>query len=303
MKSENKNQTDLGENLENQAETTTEKAAFSALPVLEKNAHKGSRGTALIFAGSYQMAGAAYFAALAAIRTGVGMVRLAVDEKIYPFLQTMVPQAVFAPAEKGYFSPFDLTQLLNKSNAVLIGPGLGTANAAKTVVTELLKTCEKPLVLDADALNIIAENPKILCEAKAPVIVTPHTGEMARLTGKTTAEIEANRLITAKEFSKTYRVITVLKGHNTIIADALEHIYINKNGNPGMATAGSGDMLAGIITALLAGGTAPLSAATAGVYFHAAAGDFTAEQIGQRGMHVLDMIENLPKILNKNLQS
>ncbi len=275
------------------------KTAIEGLEKIPKTAHKGSLGTAAIVAGSYGMAGAAAFSAKAAIKSGAGLVKVSLPEKIYPIVAGLVPEAVYNPLKFSgeYLSAQSVNKsVLEKADSLLIGPGLGNNADTASAVYKLLKASKVPTVIDADGLNILSENVDYLREVKAPLIVTPHPGEMARLTGKSIEEIEANKALVALEFAASYGVITVLKGAYTVIAEPGGKIYINKTGNEGMASAGSGDMLSGMIAAFLANGTSPLNAAVYGVCLHGAVGDITAKRLGTRGMTVTDMLSDLPLI-------
>ena len=275
------------------------KQALAALTPIAENAHKGSKGTALIFAGSYKMPGAAYFAALAAMRTGAGFVKLVLPKPAYPLVAPLVPEAVFEPyeAQPEALDETWLLGLLEKADSVLIGPGMGTGDMTEKLLRLVLQHAAVPVIVDADALNVLAHNKALLQEVKAPVILTPHPGEMARLTGKSVAELEQNRLQTATDFAEKNGVITLLKGAYTVIAEKGEKPFVNVTGNACMATAGSGDMLSGILAALAANGTEPLLAAAAGACLHGLSGDAVRAKMGLRGATVRDLLNELPSIL------
>lgn len=263
-----------------------------------KNSHKGSFGTALIVAGSYGMCGAEILAARAAQKSGVGIVKAAVVDKNYTAFCVSVPEAVVLPFGtdvEGGFSLNDkqIYSCLNGADAMLIGPGMGQSFSAKQTVFNLLKSAEVPIVLDADGINAVSFDINVLRGIKAPVIITPHPGEMARLVGVSVKEIEADRIKYAKSFAVSCGVIVVLKGANTVIATPDGRVFININGNSGMATAGSGDVLAGITVSLLAQGYSPLAAAKAAVYIHGEAGDKAALKYGRASMVASDIITEL----------
>lgn len=267
-------------------------------PKRRHNAHKGDFGTALMFCGSYGMAGAAILSAKAAVRSGVGILRAAICDNIYDPFTASVPEAVCHPLKpngSGTLTPsyMNLPELLKGAKALLVGCGLGNNNSTKQLVTELIKNAEVPLVIDADGINAIAGSIDIIKTKKAPVILTPHPGEMARLTGKSIAEIEQNRVSIARDFAKEYNCILVLKGANTIVAEPDGKICFNITGNAGMATAGSGDVLAGITLSLLAQGIAPTKAARAAVYLHGEAGDKATSKRGERAVIAGDIVEEL----------
>lgn len=289
------------EDFECYAEVTEANTAKSALSVIPKNANKGTKGTAVIFAGSYGMAGAAILSARSAMRSGAGVVRLCVPDSIYPIAAPVLPEIVFKPLKEkcGFLCSQSFNaSLLEKCDSVLVGPGLGDNENTTGFLYSLLEQVSSPVVIDADGLNAIRNNLDVLKTVSAPVIVTPHPGEMARLSGLTVAEVEKDRIGVAKYFANKYGVITVLKGTYTVIAAPSGKIYLNVTGTQGMATAGSGDMLSGMIAAFLANKTSPLEATVSAVCLHGVAGERTAARLGVRGMMVSDMIEQLPFVLN-----
>lgn len=268
-------------------------------PLFPKRAaesHKGTYGRLLMVCGSVGMAGACIMAARAALRSGVGLLELAVPHALYPVIAPALPEAVFTLYDVGDGLEAQLAAALSRSNACLVGCGLGTTQYAKRLVETVLQNAKCPLVLDADALNLIAASPVRLLETQAPVIVTPHPGEMARLTAKTVDATRADRVHTAKEFTQKYNVITVLKGAGTVIASPGGDVRINTTGNAGMAKGGSGDVLAGIAASLAAQGMEPFTAAYAAACIHGAAGDICAEALSEQAMLPTDMIEALPKV-------
>ncbi len=263
-----------------------------------KNTHKGTYGTAFMITGSYGMCGASILAAKAAIRSGVGIVKAVVCDKNYSAFTQSVPEAVTVPVETDSFgSPivFDKTLLSNisSSNSMLIGCGLGRSEQAFSLVKRALLYSDIPTVIDADGINAVATDINIIRNVKAPVIITPHPAEMARLMNTTVFEIESNRIRYAKEFAVENGLIVVLKGANTIVASPDGKVYFNVTGNPGMATAGSGDVLSGIIATRLAFGENPLEAAIHAVWIHGTAGDLAAEKYGENAMCAGDIIEGL----------
>lgn len=273
---------------------TTEEPVFDSRPI---NANKGTFGTGVAFCGSYGMAGAAILSARAALRSGIGLLRAVLCEPIYPAFTTAVPEAVCVPvrpSSRGTFAPdMDFRRLLAGATAVLFGCGCGNDENIRTVLPRLLSILEVPVVIDADGINALADRIDIIRDCKVPVILTPHPGEMARLTRRTVAEIQADRIGTARDFAKQNRCIVVLKGAHTVIASPEGEIAINMTGNPGMAKGGSGDVLSGILLALLAQGMPPFEAAKAAVYLHGKAGDDAAAHRGERAMLPSDMIEEL----------
>ena len=281
------------------ADVVTYKKALGMLEDIKSNAHKGQKGTALIIGGSYGMAGAPMLSARSAMRSGAGIVKVALPKSIYTLAGAILPEAVFEPLDEsdGTLCHQSINGALFKNaKSVLIGPGMGNNSGTVSAVARAVAFSKVPTVIDADGLNAIANDDEILNNINAPVIITPHIGEMARLIGKTTEYVESNKIAVAMEYAAQKGVITVLKGAYTIIATPDGDLYINQTGNQAMATAGSGDMLAGMIAAFLANGMQPKKAAVAAVCLHGAAGDMAADELGVRGVITTDMIERLPYI-------
>lgn len=264
------------------------------------DSNKGTLGSLLCICGSYGMAGAAIMAGKAALRCGIGLLKIAVPKSIYPVCATNILESVYYPLEEtsnGVISSKNtdfLLEMCEKSSAVVIGCGLSVCDDTKNLVQSVITNCEKPLVIDADALNCICNKPEILKNLKAPAIITPHPGEMARLLHSTPKTVNSNRENTAIDFAKKFGLVTVLKGAGTIIASPDGEVYINHTGNSGMATGGSGDVLSGIIGSLLAQGASPINAAAAGVFLHGTIGDLAAEKLGKISMLPTDMIDMIP---------
>lgn len=264
------------------------------------DSNKGTLGSLLCICGSYGMAGAAIMAGKAALRCGIGLLKIAVPKSIYPVCATNILESVYYPLEEtsnGVISSKNtdfLLEMCEKSSAVVIGCGLSVCDDTKNLVQSVITNCKKPLVIDADALNCICNKPEILKNLKAPAIITPHPGEMARLLHSTPKTVNSSRENTAIDFAKKFGVVTVLKGAGTIIASPDGEVYINHTGNSGMATGGSGDVLSGIIGSLLAQGASPINAAAAGVFLHGTIGDLAAEKLGKISMLPTDMIDMIP---------
>ena len=274
---------------------TTEEPVFKKR---RRNSHKGSFGTAVMFCGSYGMAGAAILAAKAALRSGAGILKAVLCDGIYAPFTASVPEAVCVPlkqTDKGTLPPdgIDYEKILSGCSAVLAGCGLGNNADTAEIVKALCENSEIPIVIDADGINALCGSIDIIKKRKAPVILTPHPGEMARLCSLTVADIEADRVGAARKFAAEYGCVLVLKGANTVIATPKGEIFFNLTGNPGMATGGSGDLLSGIIVSLLAQGFPADEAAKAGVYLHGEAGDKAAAKRGERAMLPSDMIKEL----------
>jgi hydroxyethylthiazole kinase-like uncharacterized protein yjeF len=269
------------------------------------DSHKGTYGHTLVIGGSPGMAGAVMMAALAALRTGAGLVTAAVPESLTTVVDSNLVEVMTAPlAETGHsaIAPEALPaieNLLGTVSVCAIGPGMSRYPEAGAIVRFVLERSGIPLVIDADGLNALDNDITILKDRQVPIILTPHPGEMARLTGKSIEEIQSDRLETAREFAQKWGVTLVLKGNKTVIANPSGEAYINISGNPGMATAGSGDVLCGIISGLIAQGLKPQDAAFTGVYLHGLAGDLAAELRGERGLIAGDLISCLPQVLKK----
>jgi NAD(P)H-hydrate epimerase len=264
--------------------------------------NKGDFGRLLCFCGSDGMAGAAVMSAKAAVRCGTGLVYVALPRAIYPIVASQLTEPVFAvldstvsgeilPQSKTYFK-----QVFSRSTACLVGCGLGTEQTTENLVYKAVSRSTVPLILDADGINAVAANIDILKTAKAPVILTPHPGEMARLLNTTVADVQAHRLEYASDFAAKYQVIVVLKGAGTVIAEPNGKLYVNPTGNAGMAKGGSGDVLAGMIAAFAAQSMEPFFAAICGVYLHGLAGDRCAKKLSQRAMLPTDLIDELPEL-------
>ncbi|NLW02570.1 MAG: NAD(P)H-hydrate dehydratase [Clostridiaceae bacterium] len=268
------------------------------LPPRPEDSHKGTFGRVLMIAGSYAMPGAAVLCAQAAYRTGSGLVRLAVPREIVPILAARATEAVYVPMEslEGHIVCTDsaaLKELLDNSDAVLIGPGLSLNHDTRKLVSQVIDLCRKPLVLDADALNAIALDTDVLSRLKCEAAITPHPAEMARLIGTDTDSVQSDRIGTAKAFAEEYGITVVLKGAGTVIAGPDGTVCINPTGNSGMATAGSGDVLAGMTVSLLGQDVAPFEAAVAAVYIHGLAGDRAAAEKGTCSMTASDISERI----------
>lgn len=268
----------------------------------KKDSHKGDYGRLLCICGSKGMAGAAVLSASAAMRCGIGIVNMAVPKSIYNIVAAQLSEPIFTllnENESGTISfsnMHELTVNLQKSTACLIGCGLGNNDDTKKIVYEIISKNKIPTVIDADGINAVSENIDVLKTAKSEIILTPHPGEMARLLGTSIETVQSNRTEIAKDFALQYKVILVLKGYETIVALPTGELFINRLGNPGMATAGSGDVLAGMISAFLAQGMSAKESAKCGVFLHALAGDRCAEKLSQISMISSDIIKELPSL-------
>ena len=267
-------------------------------------AHKGSNGHCLVIAGSTGKTGAAAMAANSALRSGAGLVTLAVPAPLNPVLEVKSTEAMTLPVGsggKGYFQAGELGALLRAAagkDAVALGPGLGTAPSTVYLVHSLLAAAPQALVVDADALNAVAAAPELLLKRSGKVtVLTPHPGEMARLCGCGIPEIEADRIGAARDFAKRFGVYLILKGARSIIAAPDGSIAINGSGNPGMATGGMGDVLTGVVAALVGQGYHPFAACRLGTFVHGYAADLLVERTGTQGMIASDVQEALPTAL------
>ena len=266
-------------------------------PPRDQNTHKGDYGRVLILAGSEGFTGAPSLAAKAALRTGAGLIFTGVPRTVYPIVAAKLdaPMVFPLPDENGRLSPDALDVILEKletADACLLGPGLGRSPGVDTLVLELIRRCRCPLVLDADGINAAAGHIDVLRGAACPVILTPHEGEFRRLTQAP----ETDRITGAMTLARETGAVVLRKGHETVITDG-KKTYVNRTGNAGMATGGSGDVLAGILAALLGQGIPPLEAAAAAAWLHGTAGDRAAGRLGQYAMGPLDLLEALPRLL------
>ena len=276
------------------------------IPTRPADAHKGHFGRVLLIGGSAEYPGAPVMAANAAVRSGAGLVTAAVPSSIYPIVSSKLTEAMprrMVQDKAGRLSPGSLAALLTLqagSQAVLFGPGLGRSDTMPALAEALLRGGLSPMILDADGLNAVSAHMDMLSTIKRPLILTPHDGEFARLNGGAAAPADGPaRLDRARAFAVQYHCILVLKGHRTIIASPDGRLFVNTNGNPGMAKGGSGDVLAGMIAAFAAQGIDPFLAAAAGVFFHGAAGDACANSIGEYGMTPTDIVNAIPATLRR----
>ena len=263
------------------------------------DSHKGTFGRVLLLCGSRGMAGAAMLCARGALRCGAGLVELAIPESLYPILAPALPEAVFlllSEQEPGVLAPEATRQFLEaaeKASAVVAGCGLGHPERWTELLGALRRRCLCPLVLDADGINAITPHMLLEDTASAPLILTPHPGEMARLLDTSTGAVQKRREEIARRFADSYGVTLALKGHHTLVTAPGQPLWCNPTGNPGMAAGGSGDVLAGMIGSLAAQGLAPLEAAACGVWLHGAAGDAAAARRSQHSMLPSDLVEEL----------
>lgn len=270
---------------------------LSTLPDRDPWAHKGDFGKLLLLCGSRGYTGAAYFAAMGALRCGAGLVFLGVPESIYAIEAVKLNEPIVFPLpdEDGKLSdnaiPSILERLVNM-DAVLVGCGLGQSDGTWAVTKAVLENAKCPVILDADGINLVSRHMDVLRRRDFPTVLTPHAGEFARMGGI----INEDPMMAASEFAREYGCILLLKGHRTCITDGTIH-YRNVTGNPGMAVGGSGDVLAGMITALAGQGIEPLKAAACGAWLHGAAGDLCAQEMGEYPMLPSDMLGKLLRLM------
>ncbi len=265
--------------------------------------HKGTYGHVMVVGGSAGMAGAVILASCAALRCGAGLVTAALPQSLVPIVDASVLEVMsraLPETSQGSIAAEALPaidNLLGTCSVCAVGPGLSRYHEANSIIRFILEHSGVPVLIDADGINALAGDPAILKDRQVPVVITPHPREFSRLTGLTTEEIQHNRIELASRYAAAWGVTIVLKGNNTVVACPRGDTFINNSGNPGMATAGSGDVLSGIIAGLIAQGLKTQDAAIAGVYIHGRAGDRAADELGQRGMVAGDLIDFLPQTL------
>jgi ADP-dependent NAD(P)H-hydrate dehydratase / NAD(P)H-hydrate epimerase len=277
-----------------QVELLTREGVRLLVPARRADAHKGDFGHVLVVAGSVGKTGAAHLAAVGALRSGAGLVTVATPACGQPIVAALGAEYMteaLADTPEGTLGPDALEAIERLESTVIVaGPGLGAGDAVKRVVRGLVERARVPLVLDADAINAFAGEPGLLFAREGQqVVITPHPGEMARLLGISTAEVQSHRLESASNLASTHNLYVVLKGHRTIIATPDGKVFINPTGNPGMASGGTGDVLAGMIGAWLGQVRDPDAACQLGVYLHGAAGDLAADDEGQASMTAGDL--------------
>jgi len=275
------------------------------LPPRPPDAHKGSAGRVFVLAGSAGMTGAAALCTTGALRVGAGLVTLGIPKSLHHPMVEKLTEAMFRvlpETKEGSLSLQGLPEIasdIDKMDAVAVGPGLSQNPQTKALVRQLLPKIAKPLVLDADGLNALAEEVGLLKKLSLPVILTPHPGEMGRLTRLSPDDVQRDRERIATEFAKKYNVIVVLKGHATVVADYAGSVYVNDTGNPGMASGGCGDVLTGMIAGLLGQRLSLWDAARLGVYLHGLAGDLAAAERGEIGLLASDLADRIPQAIRK----
>ena len=274
----------------------SEEYVLERLPRRAPESNKGRYGRVLCLAGCDRFRGAAQLCVQGALRGGAGIMTLASTEKVVAAAAASLPEAVFLPCREsrdGGIASYELPLLLaaaQEASALVVGCGMGNTHDTAVLARALMEQCRAPMVLDADGLNALAGQ---FPRREAPLIITPHPGEMARLTGLSVPEVEADRAGVAGHFASEHGCTVVLKGHRTLIAAPDGSLYQNTTGNAGMARGGSGDLLAGLMAALLAQGLSPIDAACCGVWLHGTAGDLCAARLSQQAVLPHDMLYDL----------
>ncbi len=275
------------------------------LPWRAPNLHKGAFGRTLIIAGSTGMTGAAALSATSALRAGAGLVYLAIPEHLNAVLETKCTEAITIPVPHtsdgsiALDSYYGLMEKMDTIDVVAIGPGMGQQRETQKLVRKVVKDAKAPLLIDADGINALVGNLSLLKKRSMPTIVTPHPGEMARLIDMGAAEIESNKIEVARKYAAEWGVVLVLKGAPTVTAEPDGSFWLNGHVNSGLATAGSGDVLSGLIIGFLGQRTTPLAAAVSGVHIHGLCGEVLLEEIGEHAMIAGDLIDAIPRAIKK----
>ena len=275
------------------------------IPERKADSNKGDYGHVFVLAGSVGFTGAAALCSQAALLSGSGLVTLGIAKSLYPIMARKLTEAMAMPlpetrgqalSEKAY--PV-IMKFSERTDCIALGPGLSRDQGSQRLVRRLITALKKPIVLDADGINAIEGKAQLLRSAKAPIVVTPHPGEMSRLTGLPVGGISKAKEKVAKNFANKYNVVCVLKGHRTVVARPDGKIYVNSTGNPGMAKGGTGDVLTGMIASFIGQGIRPFEAAMLGVYLHGLAGDLAAKEKGEASLLATDLLNNIPAAIKK----
>ena len=291
----------IADRIEPKQSLVTDETVRSYIKPRAGDAHKGSTGHLFIVAGSPGKTGAAAMTAMAAMRAGAGLVTVGVPKSLNPVIEPIILEAMTCPLPEnteGFLSEssFDaIAHNLEGKKCLAIGPGLGTDSSTKKLVIKILHSSLLPVILDADGLNLLAGETQLLKKLKSPVILTPHPGEMSRLTGRKISQIQEDRIACAREFAREFNVYLVLKGAGTVIGHPDGRVFVNPTGNSGMASGGMGDILTGIIAGFIAQGYPAEEAVQMGVYIHGAAGDDLAKRMGPFGFLASDVLKSIPK--------
>ncbi len=276
------------------------------LPSRPREAHKGMTGHVFILAGSIGLTGASVLSALGALRSGAGLVTLGIPKSLNAIVAVKLTEAMTLPLPETSGQTLSLKaerKILNFSkrvNAVVLGPGLSQNKATVNLIKQLIKKINVPLVIDADGINALSGEPKILLQRKAATIITPHPGEMSRLINFSVKKIQANRRQIARKVASQFKIVVILKGRDTVIATPKGETFINPTGGAGMASGGMGDVLTGMVASFLAQGLNPLAASKLAVYAHGLAADWLVKEKGLRGIIASDVVDKLPFVLKNN---
>jgi NAD(P)H-hydrate epimerase len=273
---------------------TSKEWVASRIPLRSKISHKGNFGKVLIVAGSNEYTGAAYFSAQAAVKSGAGLISLSTGKDVRKILQSKLAEVMVSQ----YEDKIKLKKLIDNSDVIAIGPGLGNEKNTFSLVQEVLLREKIPVVIDADGINALKDNLEVLLKRQGVTIITPHLGEMSRIVNKPISEIEENRMEIAKEFAIKYNTIVLLKGYNTIITDG-KKVMINPTGNSAMASGGMGDVLTGLITSFIGQGIEPFEATVCAAFIHGAGGDKLAKE--KYSVTASDILESLPYTIKELL--
>jgi hydroxyethylthiazole kinase-like uncharacterized protein yjeF len=274
---------------------------FHALPFRPSDGHKGTFGKILVLAGSRGMTGAAALSSLATLRAGAGLTMLGIPESLNPILEAKCTEVITKPLPETESGSLSLTaesvidELTGWADVLVVGPGLSLHPETIALIQKIIQKDRLPLVLDADGINALEGEASLLKRRKNPTILTPHPGELARLTGRSISSISADPVAAARDTAAEFRAICVLKGSPSVIASPNGEVVVNPTGNSGLGTGGTGDVLTGVIGGLLAQQAAPFEAAYSGVYLHGLAGDLAADALGQRSLIAGDLLDFLPR--------
>lgn len=283
-----------------------EKELALLLPKRKPDTHKGDYGHLFVLAGSVGLTGAATLCSHSALLVGAGLVTLGIPESLNPVMEVKLTEVMTRPlpeTKTGSLSPKAKDEILSfqkKCDGVIIGPGLSRDKETLSLVRLLLEKIDKPVVLDADGINALTGNLDILKKRKNSLVLTPHLGEFSRVIGSPVEEVKKNRITLAKRFAENYNITLVLKGYRTVVIDGERQSYINNTGNPGMATAGSGDVLTGMLGGFLVQGLGLFGAAKLSVYLHGLAGDLAAREKTEYSLVASDILRKIPEAI-KNL--
>lgn len=275
--------------------------SIQGIPSRKKDANKGTYGRLLVIAGSEDMSGAAYLSGAAALRSGAGLVEIVTHDRNAELIRKMLPEAIVTGYTEDNATDV-IGSKLDKSTCIILGPGLSQSYTAEGIVDFVLNNAGIPLIIDADALNIISKDISVLKRYPSAVIITPHIGEMTRLTGMSAEAIKSDRMKVASEFAQNNNSIVVMKDAVTVVAEnnSGNRMYINTSGTPAMAKAGLGDVLTGVIAGMYMLGIEPYSAAAMGTYIHGMAGELAAYEMGEHSVIATDVVDCISKVLNTN---